>query len=88
MECLVGHHVWMADAAASVEELVSHLREGATADALYDLWVPSELTLGGIPVPQDVAMVVVVDAVLAIGLGPAGFTDGLGGRTYHFKPWD
>lgn len=78
----------MADAAGSVEDLVSHVRTGATADEPYDIWVPNILTFGDNAVSQDVAMAVVGDAVLAVGLGPNGFTEGVGGRTYHFKPWD
>jgi hypothetical protein len=78
----------MSDESGTVEELVAELRAGATADAPFDLWVPGVLTLGGSPVPRDVAMAVIGDAVLAVGLAPDGFTDGPGCRTYHFKPWD
>jgi hypothetical protein len=72
----------------TLEDLVAEVRAGATAHAPFDLWAAGVLTLGGSPVPRDEAMAVIGDAVLAVGLGPGGFTDGPGGQTYHFKPWD
>jgi len=49
-----------------------------------NLWVPESLTLNGDPVAIDVAMAIVVDAALAIGLFPKGSTEEDGGRHCHF----
>ncbi|RAO04989.1 hypothetical protein GUI43_05007 [Micromonospora noduli] len=31
-------------------------------------------------------MAIVVDTALSLDLWPEGFTQGVGGRTYHYKP--
>jgi hypothetical protein len=71
-----------------VTELVTTIREHGDPSRRLDLWVPDQLTLNGGDVPHDIAMAIVGDAVLAIGLTMDGFTPGTDGRTYHYKPLD
>jgi hypothetical protein len=71
-----------------VEALCDELRHRAGADSRVDLWVPDELSLGGAASslePAGMAMAVIGDTALSLGLWPDGFTQGVGGRTYHFK---
>ena len=62
-------------------------RDATTADH-YVLWVPYDLTLHGEPVPHDVAMAVLGDALLCAGLMPDGFVERDRGREYRFKSLD
>lgn len=50
-----------------------------------ELWIPGRLTLRGEPVPQDVAMVIVMDALLSKSLVPSGFTEAQDGRLYRYE---
>jgi hypothetical protein len=75
-------------AARAVEALCEELRERAGTEGRVDLWVPDELTMNGVPLPEHptgLAMAVIVDTALSLGLWPDGFTEGAGGRTYHYK---
>ncbi|MFF5297187.1 hypothetical protein [Paractinoplanes globisporus] len=38
--------------------------------------------------PTGVAMAIIGDTALSLDLWPDGFTQGVGGRTYHFKGGD
>ncbi len=49
------------------------------------LWVPNHLTLRGKPIRLDFAMAVVTDKILSMGLQPAGYVEGEGGRVYSFQ---
>ena len=70
----------------TVEELVARV-DALPADAkALELWVPDRLSLKGKPVPQDLAMAIVVDRLLGRGLYPNGFVQGDGGRTYRYSP--
>ncbi len=74
--------------APTVEALCAELRERAGTDSRVDLWVPDELTMNGAPLPENptgLGMALVVDTALSLGLWPDGFTEGAGGRTYHYK---
>ena len=53
-----------------------------------ELWIPGRLTLRGEPVPQDVAMVIVADALLSKSLVPSGFTEAQDGRLYRYEHAD
>ena len=64
-------------------EAVSEV-EGRPA-ASFELWVPELLTLHGRRIPQDVAVVVLLDAVLEKSFEPAGFTEEPGGRIYRYQ---
>lgn len=50
-----------------------------------ELWIPGRLTLRGQPVPQDVAMVILLDALLSKSLVPSGFTESPDGRLYRYE---
>jgi hypothetical protein len=69
----------------SVEALLNEVAQWSGAAASADLWVPDELTLQGQVVGKDIAMAIVLDKILALGLFPSGFSTGDGGRLYHYK---
>ena len=72
----------------SVEALCDELRRRAGSDSHVDLWVPDELTLGGAALPTEptgLGMSIIGDTALSLDLWPDGFTQGVGGRTYHYK---
>jgi hypothetical protein len=74
-----------------VEALCDELRKHAVSGNHVDLWVPDDLTLGGAAVPMElsgIAMAIICDTALSLDLWPDGFTQGAGGRTYHFKADD
>jgi hypothetical protein len=48
----------------------------------FELWVPQRLTLRGETIPFDVAVVVVLDALLEKDFVPASYTEEDGGRLY------
>jgi len=50
----------------------------------FELEIPSDLTLRGNPVPNDVAMAIIVDAILAKGYWPDGYTESATGRVYKY----
>jgi hypothetical protein len=54
----------------------------------FELWVPQRLTLRGQMIPFDVALMVVLDALLEKDFIPAGFTEEDGGRLYHYERSD
>jgi hypothetical protein len=67
----------------TVEDLLTVVNRWSSFIPL-NLWVPESLTLNGDPVAIDIAMAIVVDAALAIGLFPKGSTEEDGGRHCHF----
>jgi len=70
-----------------VEDLLTSVNGvdgAAAAGTRYELWVPEALTLHGQPVRLDVAMAVVVNALLAKSYFPDGFEAGDGGRLYRY----
>jgi hypothetical protein len=69
----------------TVEALLEQIDEIAGASTNFDLWVPAQLTWHGEPARADMAMALVVDRLLAKGFMPAGFTQGINGRTYHYN---
>ncbi len=54
----------------------------------FELWVPQRLTLRGQGIPFDVAIMVVLDALLEKDFVPAGFTEEDGGRLYQYQRAD
>ncbi len=70
----------------TVEELLSEIGKVPAHDVgqRCELWVPELLRLRGARVGDDIAMAVVLDALLAKGFYPDGFTEGEGGRTYRY----
>jgi hypothetical protein len=72
----------------SVEGLCDQLRSAAKTGGDVSLWVPDALTLKGKPVPQQptgIAMSIITDTALSLGLWPNGFTEGTDGRIYHYQ---
>jgi hypothetical protein len=51
----------------------------------FELWVPEAFTLQGRVVRRDVAMAVLLDAILGLGFMPDGLTSGTGGATYRYR---
>jgi hypothetical protein len=77
----------------TVEELLRRIetlaRSGdAGPPSGFELWVPQRLTLRGQGIPFDVAIMVVLDALLERDFVPAGFTDEDGGRLYQYQRAD
>lgn len=71
----------------TVEELLRRIealaRPGdAGPPSGFELWVPQRLTLRGQSIPFEVAVVVVLDALLEKGFVPASYTEEDGGRLY------
>jgi hypothetical protein len=54
----------------------------------FELWVPQRLTLRGQGIPFDVALMVVLDALLEKDFVPAGYHEEDGGRLYHYERAD
>ena len=77
----------------TVEELLRRIealaRPGdASPSKGFELWVPQRLTLRGQTIPFDVAIMVVLDALLEKSFVPAGFTEEDGGRLYLYEHAD
>jgi len=77
----------------TVEELLRRIealaRPGeAGPPAGFELWVPQRLTLRGQTIPFDVAVVVVLDALLEKSFVPASFSEEDGGRLYLYQRAD
>ena len=62
----------MKPSSGSVEELRKQIAALATESQAFELWVPASLTMGGEPVPRDLGMALVVDAVFGAGFEPDG----------------
>jgi hypothetical protein len=74
----------------TVEELLRRIealaRSGeAEPSSGFELWVPQRLTLRGQTIPFDVAVMVVLDALLEKSFVPAGYTEEDGGRLYLYE---
>jgi hypothetical protein len=77
----------------TVEELLRRIetlaRSGdAGPPSGFELWVPQRLTLRGQGIPFDVALMVVLDALLERDFIPAGFSEEDGGRLYQYQRAD
>jgi len=71
----------------NVEDLLAQVNrvDGAAAiGTRYELWVPDALTWRGGPVRQDIAMALILDALLAKSFHPDGMVPGTGGRLYRY----
>ncbi|HSS50689.1 MAG TPA: hypothetical protein VLX28_17255 [Thermoanaerobaculia bacterium] len=70
----------------TVEELLSEIGKVPAHDVghCWELWVPELLRLRGARVGDDIAMAILLDALLVKGFYPDGFTEGEGGRTYRY----
>ena len=70
----------------SVEGLLQEVEAWPDGLKKAELWVASELTLNGERVANDVAMAIIVDAILGRGFAPAGRSQGKTGATYYYEP--
>jgi hypothetical protein len=75
----------MMTQANTVEALLEEIDGVPKRSTNLDLWVPDRLTWSGEAVDADIAMAVVLDRLLAKDFLPAGFTQGIGGRRYHYR---
>jgi hypothetical protein len=71
----------------TVEALLDKVQSFAPSVAgdTFSLIVPETLTFRGQPLAHDVAMAIVVDALVAKGPFPDGFVAGVGIRDYHYR---
>ena len=72
---------------ASVEELLTEVAawKPQRIGEVHELSVPDLLTFRGERVAHDIAMAILLDALLAKGLFPAGFGSEPGGRIYRYQ---
>jgi hypothetical protein len=68
----------------TVEELLSQVDLIPEGQQSFKLWVPQRLSWKNQPIASDVAMAIVLDALLAKGFFPSGFEEGVGGRLYDY----
>ena len=71
--------------AGAVEDLLKVLQLRSEGADSLELWVSDRLTLGETEVPASIAMAIVLDKALSLGLEPDGFQQGDGGRTYRYR---
>lgn len=69
---------------STVEELLSKVSAISPDTTTFELWVPSTLTLSGSHVAPDVAMSMVLDRLLGLGMYPAGMDRRPGGTIYRY----
>ena len=68
-----------------VEGLLTSIGSITNGQSSFQIFVPSQLSQGGSPTSQDVAMALIVGKVREQGLYPAGFQEQSGGRLYTFE---
>jgi hypothetical protein len=69
----------------SVEDLLKQIGSIRDDQTTFELWVPEGLSLNDQPVALDIAMAIVLDALLKKDMFPNGFTHGDGGRFYKYR---
>jgi hypothetical protein len=70
---------------ATVEQLLAQIAAIPPSTQAFDLLVPEALTLQGNPIPSNLAMTILLDALLAKGLFPDGFEPRDGARLYRYR---
>ena len=70
---------------ADIRDLLEVIRERPEPRDRLDLFVADELMLDGAHIDHGTAMAIIVDAVLADGLFPRGFTQADSGHVYHYE---
>ena len=70
---------------ADVRDLLEVIRERPEPRDRLELFVADELTLDDSPIDHAIGMAIIVDAVLADGLFPRGFTQADSGRVYLYE---
>jgi hypothetical protein len=68
-----------------VEDLLSQIASVQDDQTTFELWVPERLSLHDKPVASDMAMAIVLDALLKKEMFPDGFIQGDGGRYYQYR---
>jgi hypothetical protein len=69
---------------STVEDLLSKASAISPDATTFELWVPSALTLSGSSVAPDVAMSMILDRLLGLGMYPAGMERRPGGTIYRY----
>jgi len=69
----------------AIQKIVQAISDDAESFALD---IPDALTLDGNPIPQDAAMAIILDGLLAKDLYPDGFEEIPGGRRYWYRKDD
>jgi hypothetical protein len=67
-----------------VEDLLKQIGSIRDDHTTFDLWVPERLSLHDQPIALDIAMTIVLDALLKKEMFPDGFIQGDGGRYYKY----
>ncbi len=75
----------MKPSKGSIEELRAQVTKLAAESAAFELWVPASLTMAGDPVPRDLGMALVVDAVFGAGFEPDGVTPEATGTMCRYR---
>jgi hypothetical protein len=83
-ELQVGESDSVPPTGCTVEELLSKVSAISPDATTFELWVPSTLTMSGSHVAPDVAMSVVLDRLLGLGMYPAGMDRQPGGTVYRY----
>lgn len=71
--------------AMAVETLLQNVAAQGRVAGTVELWVSDRLVLGNQPIQHDLAMAILTDKALELGLEPAGFEQGDRGRTYRYR---
>ena len=69
----------------TVEEILAQVDKIEIGEKSFTLWIPQDLTLNGKTVSSDLAMAIILDAILAKEFFPNGFDEGVGGRYYKYQ---
>ncbi|WP_395679184.1 hypothetical protein [Inquilinus sp.] len=75
----------MAHDVQTLEALLQEVDDLPPDTSHHDIWVPERLSFRRDDVHPTIAMSLLVDHLLAKNLYPAGFTQGIGGRMYHYR---
>lgn len=76
---------WQVAGPQMVETILADIDLRAPGKSDFRLWVPEQLSFKNQPVPQDLAMALVIERLLAHGLFPAGFEQHAAGRVYCYS---
>jgi hypothetical protein len=80
-----GGHLTTGTVEALLDQIAALSPEPASSIEKFELDVRQHLTLRGRPVPPDVAMAVILDALFAKGFDPDGFEPRPNGRRYRYR---
>jgi hypothetical protein len=69
----------------SLEDILTHVRALPNDQDSLVIWIPGRLTSKNEPIPQDFAIAIITDQLLARRLFPHGSKEEAGGRLYTYK---